>query len=328
MRTLGEIVSAALSGAETSMKVASARDAQPKVPDGGLDDFLAQELAIPSVAASAPSATPEEKTVKSASIEEIRADAEKGVKLAEALDLASQILVKQAASKAPGQVQTMVSGHQETAPVAKPHANSLDKTTASSGGGPVGPQGKIKDTMGDYSTSNWTKNKEAAANLIRAKIAQADQLREQGQLQLAQQALQEAQEIQKQAQDPSSPPPSLPAQSTSFKLNTDPGSATHIPDNAGMATLTKAQAKDSTVREAGARIMEQPKKDNVPAAVVGKTTGQKLSSVQVGAAKELAKRAALVLNDPNSNEADRTKAASVIEVAQTRTQLTLEQLLS
>lgn len=135
------------------------------------------------------------------------------------------------------------------------------------------------------SYESFTRSKEASARLLRAKQAQAETLMRMGQIKEAERLLAE---VEKAAQDPSSPGPELPAHSNSYMLSTEPGDSTMIPDNAGLISMNKAQAKDRSVRTATEYVHEQPKLDNAVAAHALSTQGQKVSSLIVDAVEKVA----------------------------------------
>ena len=92
-------------------------------------------------------------------------------------------------------------------------------------------------------------------------------------------------EIEKLAQDPSSPQPDIPSSAvgTDFKLGTNAnGGSTgvgEVPDsNAGMIDMTAASARDRSTAEASKYLTETPKKDNAVKAVLGNDEGLKTSS--------------------------------------------------
>jgi hypothetical protein len=129
-------------------------------------------------------------------------------------------------------------------------------------------------------TAGFTRSKEASARLLRAKQAQAETLMRMGQIKEAERLLAE---VEKAAQDPSSPGPELPAHSNSYMLSTEPGDSTMIPDNSGLISMSKAQAKDRSVRTATEYVDARPKLDNAVAAHSLTTQGQKVSSLIVNA---------------------------------------------
>jgi hypothetical protein len=292
--TLSDIVSSALSKAESGLKLASARDAEPAGDPG---DFLSDLLPITKRASED---TPfegddeksrekrkEKKEEKEETKESALADVDFAFKLAEALEAGSSIVTKIAEGTvhdAPGPAVSE-SGFITTA-TASPKATS--KVTDRFSGGKLHPAGQDTNkeeftSPGDDSgapknepgkTAGWTKDKTAANRLLRAKMAQAETLMSLGLIDQAEAIMQQV----KAAQDPSSPPPSMPGHSDSFKLDTEPGPSSHIPDNAGLISMTRSQARDATTRETTKHFSEPPKKDPAVGAHTLTTEGQKLSS--------------------------------------------------
>lgn len=161
-----------------------------------------------------------------------------------------------------------------------PNGLPTDKTDFTSTGD---ESGRAKNHPGK--TAGWTRSKEASVTLLRAKTAQAEVLMNLGQIEAAEALLSE---VAKLSQDPSSPQPSMPAHSSSFKLDTEPGPASHIPDNAGLISIDKAQARDKTTREVSQFISEPPKKDNAVPATQLRTDGQKLSHLILPGVRKVA----------------------------------------
>lgn len=285
MRTLNEIVSAALTSADTSIKIASESDAAPE--DGGVDDFDSiLGLSDTSEGTETAEAETEPEEAKTSSYDEVLSDANFAMKLAASLDTASEIVSRKLAmdaTKAPGP-QVFQGEHQEASKHPTPTTTSVPGPQKSHGGGSTetimgGPNG-IETNKADFSSPDWTKNKEAALKLIQTKTAQAEQFMNAGEVDMAEQLLDEVDAMSaKFAADPSSPQASLPSGGGAPKLDTEPGPATHVPDNAGMASMTRSSAKDSSTREATKFFSEQPKKDNAVEAHVGKTDGLKISSL-------------------------------------------------
>lgn len=322
-KSLNDIVSSALSEADHGIKLASARDAT--VPDAG--DFLADELSIPGAAPSLVPAAATPKGEAKVASEDILTDASYAMKLASALDTAAGVIVELNAKVADGgdAASPVVSQAEHQVPLTVPKAqnNSLTAAVASHGGGPQGPQGELQTNKEEFTTPDWTKNKEAAARIINAKVAQAEQLEAVGQLEAAQMLLKEASALNdsiKVAGDPSSPQASLPANSGGgVDLTVDPGVPSQIGDNASLISMTRAGARDKSQREAHEFMSEAPKKDNAVAAHVGKTDGLKLSSEQMGAARSYLKKIASKATDPNASPEERQKAASLIDAVRART---------
>lgn len=375
-KSLSEIVNAALSDADKSLKIASASDAS--VVDPG--DFLAAELAAPrgKVASADEEDTFSKKEREGAekivkkhehsmhgkdtgdkdekrSSAQIKEAAAYGLKLATALEQSAHIVAKLANSPldAPGPA-VMESGFEGAGTVTpKAHSNVSDKITGPSLSNSDLPTSKADHTgkldgeqpkNNTGKTAGWTKDKEASARVLRTKQAQVELLTRLGQTKAAE-ALQA--EITKAAQDPSSPPPELPGHSDAFKMDTEPGPSSHIPDNAGLISMTKAQAKDQSVRAATDHISETPKKDNAVAAHTLRTDGQKVSSLDAvkaalstktaGAKKAgvdpalgraFLERAVKVASDPDADPQERVYAQQIVDAVKAKTQFDPATLLS
>lgn len=320
MTTLADIVNNALSQSESSLKLASARDAAPAVEGSSLA-FLDAELALPTSTPKLASDDEDEddrrppkkdekkEPEKKASVHEIVEDADYAMKLAEALTLGSNIVAAKLASDgtalgAPGP-QVHQSGMQHAPTI--PKAHSKVKPTISGPATNAGPNG-LPTSKADFTSPNdqsgraknhpgktaadeaWTKSKTASIRLMRAKTAQAETLIELGQIAAAEKLLDEVRAEQaKLAQDPSSPQPVMPAHATNpGALDTEPGPSTHIGDNAALISLTKSEARDKTTREVSQYISEPPKKDNAVGAHMLRTDGQKLSHLVLPGARKTA----------------------------------------
>jgi hypothetical protein len=364
-KSLGDLINAALSDADSSLKLASARDATTRDPG----DYLTDELAyVPSLKMASEGSEEEkretkaeekaehkggkdEKSEKKASRQTVLDSASYGLKLAEALEVGANVMLRKFAAEetkdtdprtktrpvtvdlsgagrspitAPGP-QVMESGF-IGAQTVQPKAHSVvsDQIT-----GPATTAGNLPTNIADHTgnldgqqppnntgkTAGIARSKEASARLLRAKQAQAEMLLRLGQTKAAEELLQQV----KAAQDPSSPGPELPAQSESFRLDTEPGPSTQIPENSGLISMTKAEAKDRSVRTATEYMTEPPKVDNAVAAHALATTGQKVSSVDPAVARAYLERAIKVASDPNADPRERVKAASIVSAIKTRT---------
>lgn len=342
MTTLADIVNSALSSADESLKLASARDASPATEGGSLA-FLDGELSVPSTKVAGDGApwgdrdTPASKKddeddkkdkdkEKKASAREVIADADHAMKLAEALVLGSNIVSAKLASggrsplDAPGP-QVHESGMQHVPTVPKAHSKVVP--TISGPATNAGPNGLPTDkadftSTGDESgraqnhpgkTAGWTQSKEASAKVLRAKTAQAEVLMNLGQIDAAQAILDEVKlASEKLAQDPSSPQPSMgPKSANPGALDTEPGPSTHIGDNASLISLTRAQAKDKTTREVSQYISEPPKRDNAVPATQLRTDGQKLSHLVLPGVRKTASAPAV---QPKPAETPKTASLS------------------
>lgn len=310
-KSLSELVNAALTEADQGLKLASARDAE--ILDPG--DFLAAELSYAKVAEeecdededdkSKPKADKEdkaEKTEKKASFRVVLSDADYAMKLAEALELGGNVVTAKLAegqshTDAPGPA-VMESGFEHALTVQpKSTTTSVPGPQKSHGGGgsentmgaPNGIETNESDftSMGDESgraknhpgkTAGWTRSKQASIRLLNAKVAQAETLRRLGQIKAAEQL---EHEIRKQAADfeVAGETDGNFSSGKPHHLDTEPGDASHIPDNSSLISMTRAQARDKTTREVGQYISESPKTDNAVAAHTLTAEGLKLSAL-------------------------------------------------
>jgi hypothetical protein len=260
----------------------------------------------------------EEASEKKSSRSDFLGAASYAMKLAEALEIGAHVVAKVAADTDPNTHEQRVSvstGGAGGSPLKAPGpqvmasgfigAQTIQPKAQSAGAeritGPATTAGNMPTSIADHTgnldgepppnntgkTAGFTRSKEASARLLRAKQAQAETLMRMGQIKEAERLLAE---VEKSAQDPSSPGPELPAHSNSYMLSTEPGDSTMIPDNSGLISMNKAQAKDRSVRTATEYVHEQPKLDNAVAAHALSTQGQKVSSLivdAVGAARGL-----------------------------------------
>lgn len=247
----------------------------------------------------------EEASEKKSSRSSVLSAASYAMKLAEALEVGAHVVAKVAADTDPNtheQRVTVSTGGAGASPLKAPGpqvmasgfigAQTVQPKAQSAGAeritGPTTAAGNVPTNIADHTgnldgeqppnntgkTAGFTRSKEASARLLRAKQAQAETLMRMGQIKEAERLLAE---VEKAAQDPSSPGPELPAHSNSYMLSTEPGDSTMIPDNSGLISMNKAQAKDRSVRTATEYVHEQPKLDNAVAAHALSTQGQKVS---------------------------------------------------
>lgn len=326
MTTLADIVRATLSGAEARLKVASARDSAPAA---GEDlDFLA-DLKLSSDDKPPPfqkkDKDEEEKDEKKekTSSRAILDDAAHAKKLAQALTLGSNIVAAKLASRshldAPGPAVQEASS-MGPAHLPKAHSKVTDRITGPSTQGPGGLSTNKADHTGqEPKKASWTKDRAATTAVLRAKMAQAEELIEAGQHGAARALLGEVEKI-------------------SQRLQTDPPVSSHVPDNRALVNLTKAQARDTTTREATRFFSEPPKKDPMVAATQLRSDGLKLSSVkpqtkkasvdfdpEVGRAylSKIIKTA----SDPDASAQERQKAASALQKIKDRLEVDPETFL-
>jgi hypothetical protein len=310
--TLRDILGAAYS---TRSKVASAASTRPPTTEL-TGDFIAQSLGLEPGAAATP-------TTKTAHTEETAvADLDFAEKIAKALERSAMIVTK-LASEQPTVVEpnnTQVS----TVPKAVTTAHgAIDGT---------GKDEKSQGLPGGVQTdSTSSTHKQAAHAMVRSKLAQAEQLFEAGERDLAQQILLEADAMAKTAGF-SIAPANLPAQSTDFMLSTTMPSSSHAPTNEQAIALTKSQVRDKTTAEAKEHIAETPKKDNAVPAAISHTEGLKTSALlrekvagrtkQASAAelietRNFLEKVAAHANSAEATDEDREYAAILIERANT-----------
>ena len=326
-KSLGELINTALSDADSALKLASARDAEIRSSGDFLDAELeSYKFAAEDTSTEAETAKEERKEERKEKKEEAsekkssRSDflgaASYAMKLAEALEIGAHVVAKVAADTDPNTHEQRVSvstGGAGGSPLKAPGpqvmasgfigAQTIQPKAQSAGAeritGPATTAGNMPTNIADHTgnldgepppnntgkTAGFTRSKEASARLLRAKQAQAETLMRMGQIKEAERLLAE---VEKSAQDPSSPGPELPAHSNSYMLSTEPGDSTMIPDNSGLISMNKAQAKDRSVRTATEYVHEQPKLDNAVAAHALSTQGQKVSSLIVDAVEKVA----------------------------------------
>lgn len=250
-RTLSEIVSSSLQAAELSTKVASVRDATPD----SSDDYLARALGQYEIKVAEETLAPAAKT-KVASANELLDDCTTAIKIATALERCADLVEKIAES-----------------PAVLPEPFAHSGTTSPKAQGPgtqkatVGPQGSLPTTSGPEKVAA---NRGAAERLLSSKIAEFEVLRSLGQTDAATEVFETARKLAEELGV------------------TSGGEGTHVPDNAGMAALTKAQARDATTREATAAFGISPKVDNAVAAHTLRTDGLKVSSLTALVAAKIA----------------------------------------
>lgn len=269
-RTLGDIVGTALDDATHQIKMASAAAA----PRSGGGDFELDLFGKVAEDESEEKAKKDEKKEKKDDGEK-RAAASYATKLAEALELAAPIVQKLAADGARSPIDAPGPAVVASAQMGAAQFPKSPKAATDPGKEGVGPQGALATNAKDLKSTDWTKNKEASDAFVASKIAQASLLRQLGQHEAAEAIL-------KVAQDPSSPQPSLPANSgggirPAIMPNVPSGP---VPDSAqGVAAMTKAQAKDPTTRTVSEFIQETPKKDPMVAATQITDAGLKVSHI-------------------------------------------------
>lgn len=272
MKTIQEIVSSALATASLHQQAKTASAASTLQVDAD-EDFLAGLLPEVKTAGETPKEEKkeddEDEKAKKASI---LGGASYGLKLAEALETAASVVETLVTKVAAGITPATSSGTHE-------HTSTVSPKAQTPGGTAVAMQGGAKALQGAGKLPNDAAEKPKAAGeeisadaaatqrLLSAKIASYKVCLSMGQTAAA--------EAHKVAAD------ALRAKiAAGIPLATSSGGeGSHVPDNAGMASLTKSQARDKNTREAVAAFGVGVKKDNAVAAHVGRTDGLKLSSL-------------------------------------------------
>jgi hypothetical protein len=267
--------------ARAGVKVASAADAVQAPPTID-DDFLTGALGLEGKPETTAPAGGEPK-VASRTEKEAIANLDYSEKIATALEYAADIITKTASSPmdAPGPAVAQPPRAKETSTA--PTATTTAHKDMDGGSKPEHTQGNPNGIQTDkaiHGDPDWTKNKEAAVLFAQAKLASAEQFVD-SHPEIAEALLNEALEVSKLAGFEIAPAKGLPAHSDDAKVKQDSGHTSVMPDNAGAIRITKAEARDSTTREAKERMSETPKKDNAVAANAATTTGLKLSSDQL-----------------------------------------------
>jgi hypothetical protein len=135
----------------------------------------------------------------------------------------------------------------------------------------VGPAGKLPhdghEAPKSASDEQIAQDPSAALRLLNAKIAAFKVCQETGQAEAASEHKVAAEALRRKLVE------------AGALQTSSGGEGSHVPDNAGMASLTKAQARDSNTREAPAFFGAPVKRDNAVQAHVGRTDGLKLSSL-------------------------------------------------
>lgn len=264
-KTLSELVSAAMADATSTMKVASAEDAEQSEPVG--DDFLGSILGIEEQPRT--QAQPEAAATKVSALQEVLDTAAYATKLAEALDRVGPVVTKLASEG--GNPEVVESGHNTpgAVPKAKSTAHTYIDARPPKDETIMGSPGGVETNMKDFGTPDWTKNKEASLRLLKAKVASAEQFERIGQTKIAADLYAEVEAGYKKLAE-ADPSPSQESNHVS-----------KVPGNAEAIALTKAQARDKTTAEAREFMMESPKVDNAVAPHIKTTTGVKTSAAEI-----------------------------------------------
>lgn len=264
-KTLSELVSAAMADATSTMKVASAEDAEQSEPVG--DDFLGSILGIEEQPRT--QAQPEAAATKVSALQEVLDTAAYATKLAEALDRVGPVVTKLASEG--GNPEVVESGHNTpgAVPKAKSTAHAYIDARPPKDETIMGSPGGVETNMKDFGTPDWTKNKEASLRLLKAKVASAEQFERIGQTKIAADLYAEVEAGYKKLAE-ADPSPSQESNHVS-----------KVPGSAEAIALTKAQARDKTTAEAREFMMESPKVDNAVAPHIKTTTGVKTSAAEI-----------------------------------------------
>jgi hypothetical protein len=256
MKTLGELVSAALASAGEHAKTASLYEApQEDQVFRRVDDFLAVELGQVERVQEVKTASAAPAPSTGSNLD----DCAYALKLAESLELGADILQKLASEPAILEAPF----HSATTQAPKPQASASAK--AQTAPKTPGPTGKLPD---DNGTGKVAADRGATERLLKAKIAQHSALVSLGQVDAATQVFEEARELKAK----------LAAGELPTYANGEGPGGGRIPDNQGLISMTKAQARDANTREAVQFYGEPVKKDNAVAAHNITTHGLKVSS--------------------------------------------------
>lgn len=301
-KTLQSMVASALDTATRHLKTASAVDAVVGKSPADIDK-LAAEMAPESKNDDKKPPFMKKDDDKKKDESEKRASIETAEKLAMALGVVSEIFVNKVAERSPIDApgpKVMAADNSGQAKHPTPPKAKVEPPKSG-----VGPVGHLADNADVKKTAGWTKNPEAAKTVIATKLAQVELLNTLGQVEAATDLLTQVEGIAKEAglklaQDPSSPQPNIPANNgsggrvlalmPSVPSGPVPGSAEAI------AAMTKAQAKNPTIREAGDHLEQKPQVDNAVAATQVSTHGQKVSSLLTGFAEK--QKAAAAVDRP------------------------------
>lgn len=269
-KTLQEIVSAAIAGAghqKTAGVVASAASTVPV----SLEEQLFAELDMLGVKEASDE---EEEPPKNEKKPEDKDDGTKtkqaaayGLTLARALTEAAHVVQKLAADPAVTESQ-----HSHASTVSpKAQTPGGPAIAMQNGAKTTGPAGKLPhdghEAPKSASDEQIAQDPQAALRLLNAKLAAFKVCQETGQAEAASQHKLAADTLRKKL-----------AEAGKLQVSSG-GEGSHVPDNAGMASLTKAQARDANTREAPKFFGAPVKRDNAVQAHVGRTDGLKLSSL-------------------------------------------------
>lgn len=185
-------------------------------------------------------------------------------------------------------------------------ASSVPAQRAHSGGGP-GKGMHVETNKGDYTSPDWTKNKEAAEAVLTAKLAQSNALLAVGRAKeatdLANTARAEFERLKKayEEEDPSTRVSTSGAGAKTLPTNRNQGDLPvptgPVRDNKGMIDMTKRDAKTKDVRTEAGKHLSEPalsaKTDKGLADNVEHTEGAKIASIlDTAAARKAAATAA------------------------------------
>lgn len=301
--TLGQLVEGALSEADQQLKLASAMDVH--LPSGD----TAIKIAMDDMAGADPDEEKKKAKKKKDEDEESSEDGEEKTSaladaayaqdLCEALGHIQVMFPKLAAEMPTFEGQHNVGDNtKDTSTKAK----TVSQAQASHGGGGSeavdgGAATGIETNKSEFKSPEWTGNPEANRGAIRTsgvhpgeKPAKTAALRHT----LAHQALLLKQAGAKIAQDPSSPQPTgISTTSDPGKLDFTPAAASAVPDNGGMASMTKRQAKTQFVKEDAGKLLQEPAFDSSTDKGLKDNLSMGLETAKIASLQKAAKRAIL-----------------------------------
>lgn len=296
---LSELVARTLEAA--SVKTASVQVAPAKTPD-------VADLIFPKekVAAEAPAPTPATKTASDQNSVGLAAH---GMKIAKALGVAADVLLKVAQDPA-------VTAAADPGAVRVPKATSNSVPSKYEAGGPGAlPSGHMPDSEADpvsrLAPLDNTPGKTASLRLVNAKLADAEVLSRYGQKEAAHRLRMEAAVLQKQASDFEDGPSASGNPAVQTMAAGEGGGGGPSFSNERMISMTRAEARNPTTAEVKKVITEHPKLDPATAAAVGTAEGVKASAAQEFM-QEYVKKAEALLTDPSTPDYLRVKAAAAL----------------
>jgi hypothetical protein len=268
MNTLQELVSLALAQNDASTKVAAARDAEPTDPG---EELLASALGQLVTTTLSPAPASE----KVASVEEPAGSAldvaAHGLKIAEALRSAADV-VKVAFST---ELPTSSGEHTHEGgkhPAAEgPHGKDIPSSV-----GAVGALANDGDKpaagKGPSNTPGKGKTASADERLLQAKVAEAKVLASMGQTDAAEKVAKEIESLKAK----------VAGEAGALETSSEggPGASSSALTNEALINMTRAQARNASVQQAGSLLSTPVRVDPAVAALVGKSDGVKVSSLR------------------------------------------------